>query len=214
MRKLKMFGLALAAVALVSMITAGQWKSEASKTAGIVSDWLVNETDSIRDSETARFVASWAVKGRDSIRDSYAAQLVAGWVVSGTDAIHEVLTSTHLRISARPWTDASTFHQGLQALVQEIRPAGSIPPAQPEPAAEIRVEEVSAAPIATPVLEGARLDEVAAPPAVASVPEEIGRDEASAPAAPLAVTRRSLGSDEVAASYMDLARSKIHVGRH
>jgi hypothetical protein len=230
MRKLKMVGLAFAAVALVSVITAGQWKSEVSKTAGIVSGWLVEEMDSIRDSETAHFVASWAVKGRDSIRGSYAAQLVAGWVVSGTDAIHEVLASTHLRTSARPWTDASTSHQGLQALAQESRSAESIPPAQPETAAEVRVEEVSAAPIATPVLEGARLDEASTPPSIAVAPEEIGHDEASAaptaapvpeetrweeasaPAAPRAVTRRGLGSDEVAASYMALARSKIQQG--
>ena len=57
MRK-KMFGLALAAAALVSAIMASQWKPEVSKAAGIVSDWLVRETASIRASDTAHFVTN------------------------------------------------------------------------------------------------------------------------------------------------------------
>src|SRR3954454_5418161 len=77
MRKLKMFGVGLAAAALVFMITAGQWNSDVSKTAGIVSDWLVRGTTSIRDSETAHFVASWVAKETDSIRDSYPTRLVS-----------------------------------------------------------------------------------------------------------------------------------------
>src|SRR3954451_2510657 len=186
MRKLKMFGLALAAAALVFMITAGQWNSDVSKTAGIVSDWLVRGTTSIRDSETAHFVASWVAKETDSTRDSYPTRLVTGWVVSGIDALQNVLTSTHPRTSTHPWTDASTSHQELPSPAQESRPAESILPAQPETAAAVRVEEASA------------------PPAVVLAPEEILKDEVSAAPAPLAVTRRGLRSNEIAA-YMALA---------
>jgi hypothetical protein len=201
MRKLKMFGLALAAAALVFMITVGQWKSDISKTAWIVSDWLVRGTASIRDSETAHFVASWVAKETDSIRDSYPTRLVTGRVVSGIDALQNVLTSTHPRTSTHPWTDASTSHQELPSLAQESRPAESILPAQPETAAEIRVEEasappavvlapeeihteeVSAAPAVAPVSEETHLEEASAPPAVVLAPEEILKDEASAPPA-------------------------------
>jgi hypothetical protein len=229
MRKLKMSGLALAAAALVFMITVGQWKSDISKTAWIVSDWLVRGTASIRDSETAHFVASWVAKETDSIRDSYPTRLVTGWVVSGIDALQNVLTSTHPRTSTHPWTDASTSHQELPSLAQESRPAESILPAQPETAAEIRVEEasappavvlapeeihkeeVSAAPAVAPVSEETHLEEASAPPAVVLAPEEILKDEASAPVAPPTAPRRGLRSNEVAA-YMALARRKIQQG--
>jgi hypothetical protein len=148
MRK-KMFGLALAAAALVSAIMASQWKPEVSKAAGIVSDWLVRETASIRASDTAHFVTNWAAKGGDSIRDSYAAQLVAGWAARGKDALHDaiysVVASAHPRPPARPWTGASTSHQELQPLAQESRPAKLILSAQPEAAAQARVEQASAA---------------------------------------------------------------------
>jgi hypothetical protein len=194
MRKLKMFGLALAAAALVFTITAGQWKPEVSKAAGIVSDWLVRETASIRASDTAHFVTNWAVKGGDSIRDSYAAQLVAGWAARGRDALHDaihnVVASAHPRPPARSWADASTSHQGLHPLAQESRPAKLILAAQPEPAAEARVNEASAALIATPVLEGAQLE------------------EAPTAAALRATTRRDLGSGEAAAD-MAQARHKL-----
>jgi hypothetical protein len=229
MRKLKMFGLALAAAALVFMITVGQWKSDISKTAWIVSDWLVRGTASIRDSETAHFVASWVAKETDSIRDSYPTRLVTGRVVSGIDALQNVLTSTHPRTSTHPWTDASTSHQELPSLAQESRPAESILPAQPETAAEIRVEEasappavvlapeeihkeeVSAAPAVAPVSEETHLEEASAPPAVVLALEEILKDEASAPVAPPTAPRRGLRSNEVAA-YMALARRKIQQG--
>src|SRR3954471_3167312 len=102
MRKLKMFGVGLAVAALVFMITAGHWNSDVSKTARIVSDWLVRGTASIRDSETAHFVASWGAKGADAIHVSYPTRLVPSWVVSGTDAIQNVLTSTHPWTSTRP----------------------------------------------------------------------------------------------------------------
>src|SRR3954454_9895027 len=127
MRKLKMFGVGLAAAAPVFMIAAGQWNSDVSKTAGIVSDWLVRGTTSIRDSETAHFIASWVAKEKDSIRDSYLARLVTGWVLSGTDAFEDVLTCTRPRTSTHPWTDASTSHQELQPLTQDIQRARSIP---------------------------------------------------------------------------------------
>ena len=211
MRKLKMFGLALAATALVFMLTVGQWKSDISKTAWIVSDWLVRGTASIRDSETAHFVASWVAKETDSIRDSYPTRLVTGRVVSGIDALQNVLTSTHPRTSTHPWTDASTSHQELPSLAQESRPAESILPAQPETAVEVRVEEASAPPAVAPVSEETRRDEVPAAPAVALAPEEIRKEEVSVPAAPLAVTRRGLRSNEIAA-YMALARRKIEQG--
>ena len=42
---------------------ASQWKLEVSKAAEIVSDWLVQETASIRASDAAYFVTNWAVKG-------------------------------------------------------------------------------------------------------------------------------------------------------
>jgi hypothetical protein len=224
-----MFGLALAATALVFMITVGQWKSDISKTAWIVSDWLVRGTASIRDSETAHFVASWVAKETDSIRDSYPTRLVTGRVVSGIDALQNVLTSTHPRTSTHPWTDASTSHQELPSLAQESRPAESILPAQPETAAEIRVEEasappavvlapeeihkeeVSAAPAVAPVSEETHLEEASAPPAVVLALEEILKDEASAPVAPPTAPRRGLRSNEVAA-YMALARRKIQQG--
>src|SRR4051812_30271033 len=193
MRKSKMFGLALAAAALVFTITAGQWKSEVSKTAGVVSEWLVRGASSIRDSETAHFIASWVAKEKDSIRDSYLARLVTGWIVSGTDAVQNVLTSTHPRTSTHPWTDASTSHQELQPLTKDIQRARSIPLTQPELAPEARGDEASAA------------------PAVARAPEETRPDETSAPAAPPTATRRGLSSNEGAA-YMALARSKIQQG--
>jgi hypothetical protein len=229
MRKSKMFGLALAAAALVFTITAGQWKSEVSKTAGVVSEWLVRGASSIRDSETAHFIASWVAKEKDSIRDSYLARLVTGWIVSGTDAVQNVLTSTHPRTSTHPWTDASTSHQELQPLTQDIQRARSIPLTQPEPAPEARgdeasaapdvarapeetrPDETSAAPAAAPVSEETRRDEVPAAPAVALAPEETRPDETSAPAAPPTATRRGLRSNEGAA-YMALARSKIQQG--
>src|SRR4051812_8605480 len=181
MRKLKMFGVGLAAAALVFIITAGQWNSDVSKTAGIVSDWLVRGTTSIRASETAHFVASWVAKETDSIRDSYPTRLVTGWVVSGIDALQNVLTSTHPRTSTHPWTDASTSHQELPSLAQESRPAESILPAQPETAVEVRVEEGSAPPaaaLAPEAPEEIREDAVSAAPAVAPVLEGSHRGEA------------------------------------
>src|SRR3954468_9570076 len=211
MRKLKMFGVGLAAAGLVFMITAGQWNSDVSKTAGIVSDWLVRGTTSIRDSETAHFVASWVAKETDSIRDSFSTRLVTGWVVSGIDALQNVLTSTHPRTSTHPWTDASTSHQELPSPAQESRPAESILPAQPKAAAAVRREEVSAAPAVAPVSEETHLEEASAPPAVVLAPEEILKDEPSAPVAPPTAPRRGLRSNEVAA-YMALARRKIEQG--
>jgi hypothetical protein len=196
-----MFGVGLAAAALVFMITAGQWNSDVSKTAGIVSDWLVRGTTSIRDSETAHFVASWVAKETDSIRDSYPTRLVTGWVVSGIDALQNVLTSTHPRTSTHPWTDASTSHQELPSPAQESRPAESILPAQPETAAEVRVEEASAPPavaLAPEEIHKEEVDEVSAPPAVALAPEEIRKDEMSAAPAVAPVSEET-HLDEVSA---------------
>jgi hypothetical protein len=224
MRKLKMVGLALAAAALVFTITAGQWKSEVSKTAGVVSDWLVRRAGSIRGSETAHFVASWVAKERDSIRDSYLTRSVTGWVVSGTAAVQNILTSTPPRTSTRPWTDAE-----LQPLPQDIQRARSIPLTQPDPAPEARKDEVSAAPTVAlapaeirpdeasaaatvaPVSEETRGDEASAAPVIALARAEIRPDEASLPVAPPTAPRRGLRSNEVA-SYMALARSKIQQG--
>ena len=129
----------------------------------------------------------------------------ADLATTGTGQLGEPSASSRTATASKPGTIS-----GVPEVVdRESRPAKRIPPAQPGPAAEARVEEASITPTATPVLEGARLQE--APSAVAPVPADVRLDEALTAAASGAATRPGLGLDKVAA-YMAQARHKIEQG--
>jgi hypothetical protein len=129
----------------------------------------------------------------------------ADLATTGTGQLGEPSASSRTATASKPGTIS-----GVPEVVdRESRPAKLIPPAQPGPAAEARVEEASITPTATPVLEGARLQE--APSAVAPVPADVRLDKALTAAASGAATRPGLGLDKVAA-YMAQARHKIEQG--